>query len=171
MTQPRYAPIRPADEVREAFQPPPPTPWRPHRPGEYRPGERRPSSGLGTPGPDQGYALLLAESFSDRLILEKGEEPKDVLRAATVLATRRAALFGRAPVATDIELGLSLLGCLGQGPQDLVSFRKEIVAGLSHHYREQRRLADLVPDATLRLSPAAIRDQLGSWRELFSLPD
>ncbi len=176
MTQPRYAPILEQHEVREVQRIGPPAPWEPHRPGEFRPGPQvgRPA-GLGIPGPDQGYALRLAERFQDRLELDPGEHAKDVLAGAVAVALSRAALYGRAPVATDIELALSLFGYLTSeggpsAPRDLIDFRRDRFAGAAHDYWRRRALADQVPEKALRMTPLAVgelRDtHRDGWREL-----
>jgi hypothetical protein len=118
------------------------------------------------PGPDQGYALRLARRFEERVELEAGEHVGDVIAGAVSLALRRAALFGRAPVITDIELTLTLFGYLGDAPADLVEFRRALFQGASHDYWERRELAHLVPDATLKLKPADVRSRLAGWRDL-----
>ena len=41
------------------------------------------------------------------------------------------------------------------------------VADSLHHYEERRALVDSVPDATLRMTPDAVRSAYpGSWRQL-----
>ena len=82
------------------------------------------------------------------------------------VALKRAALFGRAPVLADLELAFTLFGFLGEAPEDLVEGRREIFAGAGHHYWQTRWIADRVPEATLRLTPAQVGQSLGSWREL-----
>src|SRR5271165_4970191 len=67
MTQPRYAPITEGGEVRPAYRLAPPAPWLPHRAAELRGAFRADRPGTGVPGPDQGYALLLAHRLAPRL--------------------------------------------------------------------------------------------------------
>jgi hypothetical protein len=176
MTQPKFAPIMEQHEVREVQRIGAPAPWTTHRPGESRPAPqllRR--AGLGIPGPDQGYALALATRFEDRLMLEPGERAEDVLAGAVAIALRRAAIFGRAPVATDIELALVLfkylVGDEGTWPSsDLAALRRERFTAAAHDYWRRRSLADSVPEATFRLSPQRLAKRLegepGCWREL-----
>ena len=176
MTQPKFAPILEQHEVREVDKLDAPPPWVPHRPGESRPAPRAQHlAGLGIPGPDQGYALELARRFEDRLALEPGEHASDVLDGAVAIALCRAALFGRAPVATDIELPLRLFKYLvgeeGTWPSsELVAWRRERFAGAAHDYWRRRVLADSIPESTLRLEPATIAERLesepGSWSQL-----
>jgi hypothetical protein len=160
MTQPKFAPILPNVEVRDLHKLPVPPAWQPHRPADFRaaPGARRPGRGIA--GPDQGYALLLAERFADRLRLDEGEHADDVLHGAGVIALRRAAMYGRAPVATDLELALRLFGYLDGATEEVVDARKEVFGGVAHDYWRERELADLVPESTLRMTPAAIADRL-----------
>jgi hypothetical protein len=175
MTQPKFAPVAESGEVREAYKLPIAGEWLSHRPSDYKPAPRaahRPNTGI--PGPDQGYALHLAERLRDRLELADGEHPDDVLTGATMIGLRRAALYGRAPVSHDIELALRLFGYLeGAPPEDLVEVRERLFSGIAHDYWQQRDLADLVPEGTLRLTPVQVRDALradpSSWRTLSGL--
>jgi hypothetical protein len=176
MTQPKFAPILEENEVREGYQLGVPAPWEPHRPGESRPTPHRESlAGLGVPGPDQGYALELATRFKDRLALEPGEHAEDVLAGAVAIALRRAAIFGRAPIAADIELALRLFSYLAgneatSASDELLAWRREHFAGAAHDYWRRRAVGDEIPEASLRLSPAATTERLeaepGRWREL-----
>lgn len=179
MTQPKFAPILEQHEVREFAELAPPAPWQPHRPGETTPRpERGRPAGRGVPGPDQGYALKLAERFEDRLALEPDEHVEDVLAGAVAIALCRAALFGRAPVSADIELALVLFGYLiddgaravATVPAELVAYRRSRLSGAAHEYWRRRALADEVPSAALAMTPAAAAELLAaqpdSWREL-----
>jgi hypothetical protein len=176
MTQPKFAPVAESGEVREAYKLPVAHEWVSHRPSDYTPvpnAVHRPNTGI--PGPDQGYALHLAERFADRLVLTDVEHAEDVLTGAVMIGLRRASMYGRAPVSHDIELALHLFGYLGGAPEELVETRERLLAGISHDYWQQRDLADLVPEATLRLPLAQVREALkadsSSWRLLTGLND
>ena len=140
MTQPSFVPIVEADQVRPAYRLQTPLDWRQGRVAELRgPG---PPAGreLGVPGPDQGYALLVAhELFEERLELSAGITAEDALVGCAAVASARAALFGRAPVGKDVELALVLFGFLGERPPDLVAWRTPLFQAAAHHYRQQRR--------------------------------
>jgi hypothetical protein len=166
MTQPKFFPISIEDEVRPTRRLSVPRRWQPHRPADFAPGAFPQTKGSGVPGPDQGYALRLAERFADRLQLAPGEHADDVLAGILPVAMRRAALYGRAPVATDLELALTVFGCLGDAPDGLVERRRELFKGAAHDYWARRELAHLVPEATLRLTPAEARSRLAAWAEL-----
>ena len=167
MTQPSYVPIVESDQVRPAYRLRTPGDWRQRRVAELVSPEPPQGRAIGTPGPDTGYAQLLAhELFAERVELTDGIGLEDALTVGAVVAGRRAALFGRAPVAKDVELGLVVFGLLGGAPPELVEWRAPRLQALSHHYQEQRRLADAVPEATLRMDPAAAAVQLAQWRSL-----
>lgn len=166
MTQPKFAPIAIEDEVRAAYRLAPPDPWRPRRPADLPAGRRETVRGGGVPGPDQGYALHLAERLAGRLELGPGEHAEDALAAAVAVALRRAALFGRAPVSGDVELALELFGCLSGAPEDLAAYRRATLSGAAHDYAAQRAIAASVPEETLRSTPAAVRAGRDHWREL-----
>lgn len=170
MTQPSYVPIVEADQVRPAYRLRTPLPWRAERVADLRtPGQPR-GRELGVPGPDQGYALLLAERlFESRLRLTSGITAEDALIGASAVAAARAARFGRAPVARDVEMALILFGFLDDAPEDLVQWRSMLFPAVSHHYERQRQIVDAVPEATLRLTPEQVHAQLSEWRRLFDL--
>jgi hypothetical protein len=167
MTQPSYVPIGEADQVRPAYRLQTPADWRQDRVAELlTPGQPK-GRNLGVPGPDQGYALLVAhELFGDRLTLSPGITVDDALVGCAAVAGARAALFGRAPVGKDVELALTLFGFLGDAPAELVAWRAPLFQAAAHHYGQQRRIVDAVPESTLRLTPDQIRSQSASWRSL-----
>ena len=70
----------------------------------------RRGAGIGTPGPDSGFALRLAHRFEDELELGEGESAHDVLLGVALVASKRAALFGRAPCIYDVPPGAQPVG-------------------------------------------------------------
>ncbi|HXZ82800.1 MAG TPA: hypothetical protein VED84_03500 [Acidimicrobiales bacterium] len=166
MTQPRYAPIAIEDEVRPGYRLGPPRPWTADRPADFR--ANRPVSGRGTgsAGPDQGFALLLAERLAHRIVAEPGERREDILAGAVAIALRRASLLGRAPVSVDIECALDLFGYRAPAPPELVEFRRSLFDGVSHDYWAQRALANRIPESTLRLTIPEIDASAAEWRDL-----
>lgn len=177
MAQPEFVPgPSPAATPRGALVPgellPGPLGWRADRPGDHVAGQRPPSgAAFGSPGPDQGYALLLARRFEPRLQLSRGERGDDAVAGCLGVALRRASLFHRAPVTPDLELAFGIWGFLTlQPPEDLVAFRRPLFASAAHHYWDQRDIAGLVPEATLRLEPADAIERLATaWRALLRL--
>jgi len=171
LTQPSFVPVVEADQVRRAYQLQVPEIWTTSRPSELR-GTRAPSGTfLGTPGPDQGFALKLARRFEDRLILGAGEQAEDAMVGCTAVAMRRAASFGRAPVIHDLTLAFTLWGFMVGAPADLVEARGPLFRSASHHYQAQRIIADCVHESTLRLTPLQVVEQIQNWRSLLELPN
>jgi hypothetical protein len=167
MAAPDYVPVAQGDRPRQPLVTPGHDGWTATRPADL-PGRQPSGPYLGNQGPDQGYGLTLAERFSDRLQLADGEDSHDVVAGCLGVGLARASLFGRAPVIYDFELAYGLWGYLDTAPADLVAFRKPLFAGASHHYWDQRQIVDLVPESTLRLTPADVRGRLGEWRSLLS---
>ena len=170
MAAPRYAPVSPVEEPRTYESPDfVPAAWTPSRPAEIE-GRQPTGERLGYQGPDQGYVLTLAARARALVRLSAGESVDDALRGCSLIALRRAALFGRAPVVFDLDLALSMWGYLSDSPPaDLVAVRRELFAGVGnpHHYKEGRAIADMVPESTLRMTPAAVASQMAtSWRSL-----
>ena len=167
MAAPDYVPVTEGDRPREPLGTPGHDGWRATRPGDLT--DRQPSGRyFGNQGPDQGYGLILAERFAGRLLLTEGEDEHDVMAGCLGVGLARASLFGRAPVIHDLELAYGVWGFLDPPPADLVQFRTPLFAGASHHYWEQRTIVALVPESTLRLTPAEVRARLKGWRSLLS---
>ncbi len=157
MTQPTFVPIAEADQVRPARHLHVPGPWTSSRPAELVGPTMRRGAGIGTPGPDSGFALRLAHRFEDDLELGEGESAHDVLLGVALVASKRAALFGRAPCIHDVRLALDLWGFLDDAPPDVRATRRAAFSSISHDYVAQRALVDAVPEESLRLRPDEVR--------------
>jgi hypothetical protein len=172
---PRYVPTTAINDTRlYSSSPRRPDGWRQDRPAELLTGQPR-GERLGSPGPDQGFALTIAEGFRGRLSLRPGEHEGDAIAGGLTVALKRASLFGRAPVIHDLTIAFTLFGFLDEeAPDDLVGLRRTLFEEVAHphHYVEQRAIADRVPEATLRLTPAEVSRRHGEdWRGLLDLPD
>ena len=159
MTQPTFVPIAEADQVRPARHLHVPGPWTTSRPAETVVPLGLRGRGVGTPGPDSGFALRLARRAGHGLKLAQGENEHDVLLGVALIAAKRAALFGRAPSVYDVQFALNLWGFLSDSPSELTERRRTAFSGISHDYAAQRLLADSVPDETLRLGPQEVSPQ------------
>jgi len=165
-----YVPTRPEDAPRRSIAIPPAVGWKAVRPGDIAPAAARGKGVLfGTPGPDSGYALTLAERFGDRITAVAPETVHDAEALAAQVAMRRGGLFGRAPVQTDVELGFTLFGWLGDVPADLVEWRRLAVAGVGHDYPRRIGLVEAIPEWVVRQTPDRIRARMGDWRHLLGL--
>jgi len=144
-----------------------PEPWAPDRVGDLE--QRQPQGDLfGWQGPDQGYGLLLANRFRDRLVLTEGEDPDDVVAGCLGIGLRRASLFGRAPVIHDFTVAFTVWGFLDASPPpELVALRKEKFEEVAHphHYLERRALVDAIPEETLRKPHTlVVQEHARDWR-------
>ena len=167
MAQPEFVPLHAGDRVRAAERLPAHAGWRQARPAELVAPGVPTGARFGTPGPDQGYALTLAERFVDRLELADGEHGDDAVAGCLGVGLRRASLFGRAPVIHDLDLAFTIFGYLGGAPADLVAFRVPLLRGAAHDYWAQRDVADKVQESTLRLTPTEARAKQAEWRGFF----
>ena len=147
-----YVPVSPEDVPRSSLPIPPARGWRAARPGDIDPvvGVGCHGQLFGTPGPDSGYALTLARRFRDRITVVAPETVDDAEALAAGLAMRRAALFGRAPVVSDLEIAFRVFGWLGDPPPDFVESRRFAAAGVEHDYARRLSLIDAVPEEILR---------------------
>jgi len=170
VTQPSFVPIVESDQVRPAYQLQVPSIWTQSRPSELRSTTAPSGPRLGTPGPDQGYALKLARRFESDLELDEGESVEDAVAGCVAVGMRRAAAFGRAPVVYDVSFAFTLWGFLGGAPDDLFVARAPLFRSAAHQYEAQRVIADCVRTETLRLGPDEVGDRLTRWRDLLDLP-
>lgn len=170
MAAPRFAPAPVlAPDAPYASPDVVPESWVAERPGDLD-GRQPLGAGLGWPGPDQGYALKLAARLRPELVLTAGEHGADVIAGCVGIAMRRAALYGRAPIIHDVRMAFTMWGYLDSAaPAELVERRRALFAtvGEPAHYAERRAIADSIPEATLRMTPAEVaaaspRD----WRRL-----
>ncbi|WP_040493975.1 hypothetical protein [Ilumatobacter nonamiensis] len=174
MAAPKFTPVVPTDAPRAYGSPDfVPGSWAPDRPGEIVGFQPR-GVGLGSPGPDQGYAIKIANSLKPELRVGERENIDDAIRGCLGVALRRASLFSRAPVVHDLTIAFTVWGFLDdEPPAELVDFRAPRFEGLrhvGHHYAEARRVVDQVPVETLKMTPAQVRDAYpGEWRSLLGL--
>jgi hypothetical protein len=172
MAAPEYVPVSPVDRPRSYESPDHvPGPWVPDRPAEVV-GAQPVGARFGCQGPDQGYALMLAEEhLKPRLQLTEGEHPADAVGGCVGIAMRRASMYGRAPTIHDLTIAFMIWGYLDPSPPaELVELRRRVFAGVGHvaqHYAEGRAIVDAVPEATLRMTPAQVRDAYPArWQDL-----
>ena len=142
---------------------PPARAWRADRPGDLVGGQPR-GELFGSPGPNIGYALTLAERLRDRLSIAPHEHTEDALAVIGELAMKRAASYGRAPVMPDLEGAALLLGYLGDPPEDFVHWRAQALHDAAHDYPRRRAFCDSVDLDVLRLAPQALTGRLESAR-------
>jgi len=174
MAAPKFAPVSPIDDSRVYGSPDiVPASWKPDRPGDLV-GFQPEGARLGYQGPDQGYAIKIANGFRDRLQLQPGEHMADAIQGCLGIGLRRASMFSRAPVVHDLTIAFTIWGFLDSAPpSELLSQRLRLFEGVSntlHHYDEARALVDMVPETTLRMTPAQVAAAFpGRWRELLGV--
>ena len=115
--------------------------------------------------------MTIAERLSPKIKLQGRERLDDAIRGCLGIALRRASLFSRAPVVHDLTIAFTIWGFFDENPpDDLVGRRPQLFEGVgnvNHHYAEGRAIADLVPEATLRMTPdQAAAAYPGRWQEL-----
>jgi hypothetical protein len=108
--------------------------------------------------------LKLAKLVAERAVLAEGEHRADAVAGCFVSGARRASELHRAPVIYDMEWAFTLWGFMPGAPVELVAYRRPIFVGADHDYTRQRAIADLVPEAALRLSPQEVKAGLQGWR-------
>ena len=170
MAAPKFAPSPAVDDARSYSSPPvAPAAWMPSRKAEIT-GFQPEGEQLGAQGPDQGFGLKIANGFADRLRLQSGEHAVDAIRGCLGVGLKRASLFSRAPVVHDFTIAFTIFGFLDpSAPADLVALRKRLFAGVGHghHYSEARAIVDMVPAATLRMTPQQVAAAYpAQWRQL-----
>ncbi|MEZ5323182.1 MAG: hypothetical protein R2698_14130 [Microthrixaceae bacterium] len=133
-------------------------PWTADRPGDL-PGPQPEGDGLGSPGPDQGYALNLADLIVDDLRLAAGEHPADAVAAVAAVANKRASIFGRAPILDDARAAATVLGFDHEPVDGEEGDRRTAMLSevhVAHAYTRLRSIVDMVPASTLDRPAAEI---------------
>ncbi|HRB03837.1 MAG TPA: hypothetical protein PLP26_10760, partial [Ilumatobacteraceae bacterium] len=122
---------------------------------------------------DQGFALKIANGFKDRLQMQPGEHAADAIKGCFGVALRRASIFSRGPVVHDLTVAFTIWGFLdADPPADLVVARSALFEGVGHGhlYAEARTIVDMVPEATLRMTPQQVAAQYpANWKALLGL--
>ena len=170
MAAPKFAPAGPRESRYYTSPDVVPARWTPDRPGMVD-GLQPVGPGLGAQGPDQGFGLALARRRSAGIHVASPVSVDDAVRGCLTIALRRASLYSRAPVVHDVDIAYTIWGFYDERPPaGLVARRAELFEGVgnvNHHYSQGRAIADLVPEATLRMTPAEVRSAYpASWREL-----
>lgn len=171
MAAPEHVPTEVTEKVRVYGSPPRrPQMWTTDRPADFA-GERRQPLGdrLGSPGPDQGYALKLGRLLEDELHLTEGEHVSDAIAGIVAVGLKRGSIIGRAPVMQDLRIAATLFGFLDpSAPADLVEMRRELFeeVGHFHHYEVLRGIVDMVPGDVLVQTPAQVAQRYAAdWRD------
>lgn len=173
MAAPEFVPRPAVNDLNAPYESPPWSfdPWLADRPADLPVGQPR-AAGYGNQGPDQGYVAKLSRRFEGSLVLAEREHESDALAGCRGVALKRASIFGRAPVIHDMTVALTVWGYLTEAPDDLVQIRRPLFEEVAnpHHYREQRRVVDLVPEHALRLTPdQAAAQHDADWSSLLDL--
>lgn len=174
MAAPEYVPRRAVPGARVYESPPwQHEPWTGHGVAGLVAGQPR-GAGFGNQGPDQGFALLLADRFRVDLQLRPGEHDDDAVTGCVGVALKRASMFGRAPVIHDLDVAFTIWGFLdSQAPDELVAYRRPLFEEVAdpRHYPEQRAIVDLVPEATLlQVTEQAKAAYSADWKSALGLP-
>jgi len=142
---------------------PPARDWRADRPGDLT---AAPGDGalMGRPGPNVGYAYTLAARTCARLRLSPHDHAEDVIAVLAEIAGKRAALFGRAPVISDVDVAVALLGFDGKADEAFVELRTRLLHDAAHDYTRRRELVDAVPEDLLRTRATAPAERVAEWR-------
>jgi hypothetical protein len=147
---------------------PPARPWHADRPGDLR-GQQPTGELLGSPGPNIGYALSLIARARDRMALAPHEHVEDAVAVVGEMAMKRAASYGRAPVMTDVECAMLILGYQGGVDPAFAKWRVHAVEGAHEDYPRRRALCDAVDLDALRLAPTALAPRATEIREALLL--
>jgi hypothetical protein len=138
--------------------------WRADRPGDL--GALQPKGALlGSPGPNVGYALTLANRARDRIRLAPHESIDDAVEVIAAVAMKRAATFGRAPTVNDVDFAMELLGYLGEAPDDVKTWRPDVVREAAHDYVVRRAVVDTISSGLLRLPISDLPEHLAIVRD------
>lgn len=171
MGAPEHVPTPPVQRVHVYGSPPRrPETWRVDRPADFADTERQPTGArLGSPGPDQGYALKLATLLEPELHLTEDEHARDALAGIVAVGLKRASILGRAPVLHDLRIAATLFGFLDPSADpELVVLRQQLFEEVDHfhHYPALRDLVDMVEPEVLRQTLEQVTERYrAGWRD------
>lgn len=171
MSQPKFVPS--VQNQKLAYNSPPKRnrSWAATRPGETFDGSQTPSGLAGSQGPDQGFAIKLANHLKDQTTLFEGEHFKDVVAGCVAIALKRASEYRRAPNMHDMKIAFNLFGFLDDNPDtELVKLRSQLFEEVHHphHYLERRELADGISSEFLHRPHKAVLNDCADWRSALS---
>ena len=153
VTQPSFVPVTTAQEVRPSLATSTPELGRSPKAGLQRSVPK--GRGLGTPGPDGGFALSLVAKALHDFNLDPSENHHDVEAALAALVSVRAGAAGRGPCRSDVEAIADLFGYRTTASADVVARRRRLMAGVGHSYFRLRAFVDAVAsEATQAPEPA-----------------
>ena len=173
MSQPQNVPTKPVAPQHYVSPPRRDRVWSADRPGDVFTDGQPKGDLLGSQGPDQGFAIKLARSFEDQLVLTKNEHVEDVIAGCVAVALKRASAFGRAPTVHDVRCAFSIFGYLDRADPELVEVREKLFEEVAHphHYTERRAIVDAVATDFLRRPHKQILDDVADWRSVLDLAD
>ncbi len=156
MTQPSFVPVADAGAVRRTMATETPQIGRPKKAGLLGSPTVDSGSGRGSTGPDGGFALTLAQRALLHATISNDESHHDLEVGIAALAAKRAAICGRAPCVSDVDVALDLFELRVEPSDRVVADRRIRFSGLGHSYVALRRFVDAVPDRSLRQAPGAV---------------
>jgi hypothetical protein len=100
--------------------------------------------------------MTLVHTAAARFFLDPSESAHDVELGIALLAARRAALSGRAPSWSDVEVAADLFGLRGRATPAIIADRRARFAGVAHSYATQRAFVDAVSDDAISQRPGVV---------------
>ncbi len=141
MTQPTFAPVPLAGEVRPTMSTATPELARAPKPGLQRSARPPSGTGYGTPAPGEGYALTIAHHVLSTYSFEVEHDRDDVELGIGLVAAKRASLVGRQPIPGDVHVALEVVGIT---TMTVTSVQSTPFRGIAHSYAAQRRFVDAI---------------------------
>jgi len=141
VTQPTFAPVPHAGEVRATVPTAPAELARPPKAGLQRSPTPPNGPGYGTPAPGEGYALTIAHHVLSSFTFENEHDRHDVELAVGLVAAKRASLAGRGPIPGDVKVAMHLFGLEAS---TISHVQCAPFSGVAHSYVAQRRFVDAV---------------------------
>jgi hypothetical protein len=141
VTQPTFAPVPLAGEVRATISTAPAELARTPKAGLQRSPAPPSGPGFGTPAPGEGYALTIAHHVLSTFSFENEHDRDDVELAIGLVAAKRASLVGRGPIPGDVHVALHHFGIEGTV---VTHAQCGVFSGVAHSYVAQRRFVDAV---------------------------
>jgi hypothetical protein len=141
VTQPTFAPVPLAGQVRRTTATATPELARSPKAGLQRSPVPASGTGHGTPAPGEGYALTISAHVLASFTFEHEHDRHDVELGIGLVAAKRASLVGRGPIPGDVRVALHIFAI--EGPT-VAHVQCAPFVGIAHSYVAQRRFVDAV---------------------------
>lgn len=156
--KPRHNQNMPAD-----VETPVPAAWYASRPGDVKPNSTNDGSLAGNTGPGGGFALTLLKKMRADFNLLPHEHFHDVEPLVGEIAMRRASIFTRSPIKSDVEFAMKLFSYDKPATKGEEKWRVALVHDCGHNEHRRREIVNSIPPEAIGGNLTDLENHIDSW--------